>query len=127
METSLFIVRLAGPLMIVAALPGITNPTLYEEVGRDFIASRALLFVAGVLTLAMGLAIVNTHNVWVADWRVVITIIGWIGIAAGVVRIAFPSITRSMGERVMASRPAVITLTTVLFVLGAWLSWAGYF
>ena len=43
----------------------------------EFIGSRALIYVAGVLAFMPALALVLAHNVWVADWRVLITLIGW--------------------------------------------------
>ncbi len=37
----------------------------YSSLLKEFIASRALIFVTGVLALVAGLAIVNAHNLWV--------------------------------------------------------------
>ena len=44
----------------------------------EFLRSRALIYLSGVLIHDGGLAIVLTHNVWVADWRVLITLLGWL-------------------------------------------------
>ncbi len=126
MEMSFFIARLAGPALIVAGLASVINPKLLEEMGREFLASRALLFLAGILALVTGLIIVNVHNVWVADWPVIITVFGWVAIASGVVRTAFPRITISMGEAMLSKRALLITLAVAQLALGVWLSWAGY-
>jgi hypothetical protein len=40
---------------------------------KEFIGSRALIFITGVLALLAGLIVVNAHNLWVPDWRVLIT------------------------------------------------------
>ena len=126
MEMSFFIARLAGPALIVAGLASVINPKLLEEMGREFLASRALLFLAGILALVTGLIIVNVHNVWVADWPVIITVFGWVAIASGVVCTAFPRITISMGEAMLSKRALLITLAVAQLALGVWLSWAGY-
>jgi hypothetical protein len=31
-----------------------------------------------VLALLAGLAVVNAHNLWVLDWRLIVTILGWL-------------------------------------------------
>ncbi len=126
METSLFIARLAGPVLIVAGLTTVINPKLVVEVGREFLASRALLFLAGILALVTGLTVVNVHNVWVADWPLIITIFGWGAVASGVVRTAFPRITISTGEAVLSNRMLLISLAIIQTAFGAWLSWEGY-
>ena len=40
-----------------------------------------LLYFAAAAGLIVGVAIVLALNVWTADWRVLITLLGWIGIA----------------------------------------------
>ena len=127
METSLFIARLAGPVLVVAGLAALINPKLLEEVGREFMAGKAMLFLVGILTLVLGLAIVNTHNVWVADWPVIITLFGWGAILSGVVRTAFPDLTRSMGGAILSNRTALIASAVAQVVIGLWLSWVAYF
>jgi len=36
--------------------------------------------------------LVGHHNIWVKDWRVLITLIGWIAVIKGVLLIAFPQL-----------------------------------
>ncbi len=45
----------------------------YRDMAREFLGSRALIYLAGILAFVPGLAMVLAHNVWVADWRIVIT------------------------------------------------------
>ncbi len=44
----------------------------------------------GVVTLVIGLAMVLVHNVWVLDWRVAITILGWLTLLKGFDLLFFP-------------------------------------
>jgi len=67
LETSTFVARLIGPIIIVAGLAALLNRKLLDEITREFHKSRALLYLAGMLSFATGLAIVNVHNVWIAD------------------------------------------------------------
>jgi len=126
MPTSILIARLIGPILVVAGLAALVNPKLLPEVGREFLASRALIFIGGFLALLAGLAIVNTHNVWSGGWPVVITVIGWLAVAGGILRIGFPSLVKSLGEAMLA-RATLLRVASVLWVaLGGFLMVVGY-
>ncbi len=45
--------------------------------------------------------IVLTHNVWAVDWRVVITLLGWIMLSAGTARISLPDLIQKIGETML--------------------------
>jgi uncharacterized protein YjeT (DUF2065 family) len=125
MTASILLARLIGPVLLVAGLTGLFNPKLLKELGREIIAGRALLFLAGILTLVTGLAIVNLHNVW-AGWPVIITLFGWIAIVSGIVRIAFQDLTRSLGEALMASDTVLRVAGITQVALGGFLAFKGY-
>lgn len=126
METSLFLARLIGPVLIVIGLGLLLKKTEFREMATDFLSSRALIFVSGLLTLVTGLAIVLTHNVWEFNWPVIITILGWLSVFGGVFRILFPDSVQSVGTS-MLDKPATMTVSgAIQIVLGLWLSYVGY-
>ena len=103
MDTSIFIAQLLGPPILLAGLSLIAHQSFYRSVAENIRSSPALLYVIGMLRLLAGLAIVLVHNVWVANWRVLITLLGWIAIVRGALILAAPdavlSWTRGMLER----------------------------
>lgn len=126
METSLFLAQLIGPVLIVIGLGLLLKKTEFREMATDFLSSRALIFVSGLLTLVAGLAIVLTHNVWEFNWPVIITILGWLSVFGGVFRILFPNSVQSVGTS-MLDKPATMTVSgAIQIVLGLWLSYVGY-
>ncbi|MEE8252670.1 MAG: hypothetical protein V3R17_01920 [Hyphomicrobium sp.] len=126
METSLFLAQLIGPVLIVMGLGLLFRHTEFHEMATDFLASRAMIFLSGLLTLVAGLAIVNTHNLWEFGWPVIITILGWLAVIGGVFRILFPGSVQSMGTS-MLDKPATMTVSgAIQIVLGLWLSYVGY-
>lgn len=126
METSLFLAQLIGPVLIVIGLGLLLKKTEFREMATDFLSSRALIFVSGLLTLVTGLAIVLTHNVWEFNWPVIITILGWLSVFGGVFRILFPDSVQSVGTS-MLDKPAMMTVSgAIQIVLGLWLSYVGY-
>ena len=126
METSLFLARLLGPVMLAIGAAMLLNPANMRAMATDFLEHRGLIFLAGILTLLGGLAIVLKQNVWEAGWPVVITIFGWVAVVAGVFRIVFPDSVKSIG-RSMIDKPGVLTGAGVLYaVVGALLCYAGF-
>ena len=51
-----------------------------------------LFYLSGLLSLLAGLAIINLHNTWYADWRVIITVLGWLMTIGGIIRVVLPQI-----------------------------------
>ncbi len=127
MDSSVFLARLLGPTMLVLGLGLLVNRSTYRNLSLEVLDSRALLFIAGLIAFVAGLAIVLTHNVWVAGWPLIITIFGWASVFAGIVRIVFPDKVAQLGRRV-ADNQGFLLFGIVLYLgLGAWLIYAGYF
>ena len=57
-----------------------------------------------MILMPAGLAIVLTHNVWVADWPVIITLLGWLAVISGAVRIFAPHRVNELGKKVLTSQ-----------------------
>src|SRR6202158_4537928 len=109
MSTSVFIARLIGPVMLVIGLAVLTNQAACREMAEEFLASRALIFLSGLLIMPVGLAIVLTHNIWAADGRVMITLFGWANAIGGALRLVAPAYVTQTG-RAMLKRPYFIPL-----------------
>jgi len=126
METSLYLAKLIGPLMLVIAAAMLINQDNMRDMAADFLEHRGLIFLAGILTLLAGLAIVLSHNVWVAGWPVIITILGWLSVIGGVFRVVFPDSVRSIGESMLEKKGIFTVSGIVQAVIGAWLCYVGY-
>ena len=126
METSILIAGLIGPLLVMTGLIMLVTPQAVQDMAREFLASRALIFIAGVLALLGGLAIVNTHNVWTAGWPVIITVFGWLAVIGGIVRMGFPALTKSVGEAMLARHAGLRVSAVIQLALGLYLMFVGY-
>ena len=94
MQTSIFIAKLIGPILLVAAIAMLANAKDVREMARGFMEDRPLIYLSGILAMLAGLAIVNTHNIWMLGWPVIITIFGWASILGGIARMAAPQLVR---------------------------------
>ena len=127
METSILIAKLMGPTMLVMAVALLKDQDGIKQMAREFIKSQALIFVTGVFTLLGGLALTIHHNIWVADWPLIITIVGWGMIIGGIIRIALPNIVKSWGEKMLEPEHGIMIAGIVWLIIGAFLSFVGYF
>ena len=126
-DTSIFLARLLGPSMLVVGAGLLVNRATYRALSRGFLDSPALIYLVGLIAFVAGLAIVLTHNVWEFGWPVIITIFGWASLFAGIFRIVFPAAVALLGGRLIQSDAPLIGGIVLYLVLGAWLSYAGYF
>jgi hypothetical protein len=124
--TSIFLAKLMGPVMLVAAVSLFAQASTYRAMAREFLRNPALIYLSGLLTMTAGVAIVLNHNVWVANWPVLITLFGWAATLGGAARIAFPDRVRTIGESMLAKPMAMMFGGGLWLAVGALLCYFGY-
>jgi uncharacterized membrane protein HdeD (DUF308 family) len=127
MQTSIFLAKLIGPFALALGLAMLVHTSNFRVLANEFLANPALIFLSGIITLPAGLAIVLTHNVWTPDWRVLITILGWLAIVSGALRIIVPQLAATKGRRVIAHRLTPKIAAAFYLAVGAVLCYFGYF
>ncbi len=127
MDTSLFLARLLGPVLVVLAIGLLTRQDAWRAMAREFTGSAPLLFLSGFMTLLGGLALVNTHNVWEAGWPVIITIFGWLAVIGGIARMLFPETVVGISDRMLNNKTYLSVAGIVEGLIGLWLCYVGYF
>lgn len=127
MEVSQFIAQLIGPIYLALGVGGFVNRKHFMTLIEGFKASYAVILISGVVALFIGVLMVRFHNVWVADWRVIITIFSWIALLKGLTLLVLPV---RVGEGIANSfvkRPQLINLMLGFCILiGAVFSYFGY-
>jgi hypothetical protein len=126
MQTSIFLARLLGPLPLLTGAGIVLNPKSFRTIAGEVVRSVTLVYLFGFMDLAAGLAIVLTHNVWVASWRVLITLIGWLLLIRGAVRIVAPEIVMGYAAKVIRNKQVIPSAGAVVGVLGLVLCYFGY-
>jgi hypothetical protein len=126
MQTSLFLARLIGPVMLVIGLAVFANARGFRDMAEEFLVSRALMFLSGFLLMPAGLAIVLVHNVWTADWRVLITIFGWLNVIGGALRLFGPPLLVKTGKAMLKQPHFTPIAAAIWVVLGLLFCFFGY-
>ena len=99
---------------------------LYQRIMDDVFKNTALLLLFGIFTMLVGLLIITYHNIWVVDWVVLITIVGWLSLIKGVCFIAFPKALENLAKSVFDGVVGKAVPYTSL-VLGLILAYFGFF
>lgn len=126
METSLFLAKLLGVYCCVVGLGVLLNPKRILSIAEEYAKSSALIYIGGILALFFGLLIVLSHNVWVSDYRIIITLFGWLGLLKGIWLIIFPSSVEKFLPFYQNKPLAVRVQIILIFIIGLFLSYKGF-
>ena len=121
MDITIFFARLWGSYFIIFGLLFIITRQLGKTI--EMTDDEAFVISTGYITLIMGLVTVILHNVWVADWRVIITLLGWSTVIKGIQKIGFPEHIRKQAQ--MFKKKQWLS-AVFLIILGAWLMWMSF-
>jgi cadmium resistance protein CadD (predicted permease) len=124
MTPSIFIARILGPVLLIIGIGLLLEGDAFRAMAGEFVRDQGLIYITGILTLAAGLAILNVHHLWTRDWRVLITIFGWLFLVGGIMRILAMSMAQRVGESVIAHQRWPLAGAIVTLALGAFV-WDG--
>jgi hypothetical protein len=122
---SIFLAQVIGVYLFLTALAMLVHQQRFKKTKMDFLGNPTLITLSGGVCLAVGLLIVVDHNVWVPEWPVLITLIGWILVLQGLMRLFFPDAFVKMTKDLMGKVVYTLMCWIWLFV-GVYLIWAGF-
>jgi len=125
MSSSKFIAGLIGPLFLAIGAAMLFNSGMFTGMVSQLAQNYGIVFLAGVIGLLGGLAILRFHNIWSADWRVIITIFAWLSVIGGAARMVIPNEAAAIAQSIVnvAWLPYFAALP---LALGAFLTFKGY-
>ena len=92
MELSIFIAQIIAVTYIAMSVGAIFGGVSYKKMYLDIMKSPGLLAFAGMFGIILGFFLIKYHNIWIWDWPVIITIIGWLALIEGVIYLSFPKV-----------------------------------
>jgi hypothetical protein len=116
----------AGPLFMAISVALLINRATVAGLVTGALNSPEFVFFSGVLTLLAGLAIVRVHNEWSAEWTILVTVIGWLCVIGGIIRIVWPERVSTLRKNMMRGENALTAWALVALLLGAFLTAKGY-
>ena len=125
MELSIFIARTMGVIYLSVGLGLFFFREMYMLALRKILDSPAYAFLGGFMAVIGGVAMVTYHSIWVSDWRVIITIVGWVVLVKGVMLLIMPGYIRAFRGALLVRFGKYLTIASLLF--GLVLSYFGFF
>ncbi len=126
MSTSKTIAGLIGPTLLAIGAAILLNlgsfPAMAKQIGED----PGLIFLSGVLLLVTGIAVLRVHNIWTGGWPVVVTVLGWLAVLGGIIRMFFPYRVAALAGSVGQHTGVIATAAIVPLLVGAYLSYKAY-
>lgn len=118
---------IVGPYLLAVALAILLNGRVFRAMLADIADDTGLIFFAGLIAVAIGATLIKLHNVWVWDWPVLVTLLGWLALIGGFFRIIWPDKAAAMARAVTGNEVAMNVMAIAAFVVGATLVDVGYF
>jgi uncharacterized membrane protein len=124
MELSIYLAKLLGIYMLLLAGAWIVRKDQLDRVFKEIASSRSLLAFLGIFDIVAGLAIAIGHPVWQFNWRGLITLLGYVMIVRGLMRLMFTDEVKKRMATLMDKGGWIII--AILVVIGAFLTYNGF-
>ncbi|MDJ0729633.1 MAG: hypothetical protein QNJ33_06520 [Crocosphaera sp.] len=75
---TLIIERVISSFLIITGLSYLFQSLVWKDLVKELLSKPTWLMFWSLLFLPWGLIVVFNHNLWVANWTVIFTILGWL-------------------------------------------------
>lgn len=124
MELSIFLAKLIGIYMLIVGATWIAFKKQVDLSIKEIIDSKGLIVFSGLVNILSGLAIAIGHPMWELNWIGLITLLGYIMIIKGIMRLIFVEKAQEYMLRVI--NKGYWPIITMLIILGGFLTYSGF-
>jgi hypothetical protein len=125
MVISLFLAKALGLYLLILGITMFANKIEFLYNLREMIKHRPVMYLSAFITLILGILLVISHNLWVWDWRLIITLLAWWIFIKGVLRVIYPQIDRRW-QKLLDSNTFYYCSATLVIILGLILGYFGF-
>lgn len=118
MDISIFLAEFWGWYLLIFFVILSFNPRRIRQIFED-LNDQKFTIMAAFLAIIVGLLNILAHNVWEADWRLIVTLIGWLALLLGLSLFAFPKMAGRWLDYI--NMKLVQVLYVLLFLIGIFL------
>lgn len=129
MELSLFLAKLIGLYLLIVGLLCLVRRDQFKSIVQSYASSKGLIVLSGALSLVGGIAILLGHPIWELSWRGVVTLMGILAVAQGIMRIGY---TNELARKLSSIESKKtwfniwVSVVVVTIVLGCYLTYMGF-
>ena len=126
MDISIFLAQALGLYLIIISLAFTFNQRRFKPIILDMMNAPGLMLISGFMALIIGILLVTSHNIWVMDWRVIITITGWMALLKGLNIIFFPQMLTDLSINWIENKVTYYATFLFTFIMGVIFIYFGY-
>ena len=104
MELSILIAKIIAVIYTATGVAVIIGTINLKTITENYQNSPALTFMSGAIATIAGIVLLHYHNVWVSNWRVIITLFIWMFFIGGILAILFPKAMFYSKKMILHSR-----------------------
>lgn len=94
---STFLAKFWGWYLIIFFIILSFNPKRVKQIFDD-LSDQKFLILTSFMAIIIGLINILLHNIWEPNWKLIVTLIGWISLFIGLALFIFPKLTVSKLE-----------------------------
>ena len=110
-----YLAEIWGISMVVVCLALLIKPKYLKRLFASM-EDEGNLFMWGLISLVIGIATVLAHNIWVKNWQVIVTILGWLALAKGLSLLFLPELLKSYVKKIEDKQWLPIALVIGVFI-----------
>jgi len=126
MILSIFLAKTIGLYLVIVSAALMLKADEFKPVMLDMLKNSSLVLFSGIMALIFGILIVVSHNIWVMDWRVIITLLGWLTLLKGVVRLFYPEFVMKKATMCIENKTFYTIMMLITLFIGLVLLYFGY-
>jgi hypothetical protein len=126
MHLSIFLAKVLGLYFLISGIMMLARFRSLDKILPSFLEIPGLMILSGVMALLMGLLIIIAHPVWVWGWPLIITLLGYLSLFAGMVRILFAGDPPGFIKNLVHNRGYVMGALIFFTLLGGYLTYVGF-
>jgi len=127
MSVSIQLARIFSIYFILIGISMFINRSFFRAAVKELASNNVAMLIIATTTLMLGVLLVNLHNIWVHDWRVMVTLLCWMVLLGGVVRSLFPTFVQGMAGRIFYKNGRFLGIvSTMSLALGILFGYLGF-
>ncbi|MCP4884085.1 MAG: hypothetical protein GY908_09850 [Flavobacteriales bacterium] len=99
MDISIFLAQFWGWYFTLFFILFVIYPKRIKQMFA-FAKDDKFMIILSILGIIIGLLHILAHNLWVKDWRIIITLFGWFSLSKGISQFAFPGFANKWIENI---------------------------
>lgn len=126
MIVSIFLARVLGLYFIIVSLAVLFRFKYFQTAYDELVVSKANVLFGAVLSLIVGILIVVAHPIFIWNWRLLITVMGYLTLIKGIMLLFFPEYTIKFKRSMMSNRSLYFILIVIFLLIGLVFAYRGF-